>query len=164
MKVGNGMEGGGGRRPPPGTYRVAHGSDGEPDFEGIRVTLSQLVEAVASLTDDPHELSLVVDHILQTRATWDPVPPSAQGEFRVVVIERDGTARHALARLLGGAGVAVPYVFGEPQIAFFFLLARATEVDAIVVNEDDDGARALLRRIEVIPASPPLVTYSRRSA
>lgn len=42
------------------------------DAYAVRVTLGELVEAVAAVTDDTAEVTLVVDHILRSRARRDP--------------------------------------------------------------------------------------------
>jgi hypothetical protein len=42
------------------------------DGRAVRVTLGELVEAIADVTDDVVELTLVVEHILRSRATQDP--------------------------------------------------------------------------------------------
>lgn len=48
-----------------------------------------------------------------------------------------------------------------PRTAFFFLLARVDEVDGVLVNGDEgEWSSWLRRRLEMLSAPLPIVTYS----
>lgn len=81
--------------------------------------------------------------------------------MKLVLVERNATARSALGTLMRGLGVGV-VSFADPNIALLFLLVRLREVDGVVLNEDDECASTLLSRLETLPASPAVVTYSSR--
>lgn len=82
------------------------------------------------------------------------------GGMRVVLVEPSASGRRSLSAWLSDLGIQVA-PFGDPHIAFLFLLGRLDEVDGVLVNGDDQprGSR-LLRRLEMLPAPVAVVTYS----
>jgi hypothetical protein len=129
----------------------------------IRVTLGELVEAVGSATDDPSELILAVGHLLDSRAgTGCSARGGESAGTKMALIERNPAARSALEELLRDLGTPIAFSFEHPEIAFCYLIGRFREVCGVVLNEDDEGASAFLRRLEAVPSSPPVVTYSGR--
>lgn len=82
--------------------------------------------------------------------------------MRIALVEPDEILRGALRELLAELGGYRVYAFADAQVAFLFLLARSNEVAVVVANEDDDATRSLLRRLDVLPASPVPVVYSGR--
>jgi hypothetical protein len=85
------------------------------------------------------------------------------GGMSVVLLERNASARSALAELLRALGVGSVSSFADLHEAFAFLRGSAHAVDGVVLNGDDERASGLLRRLEALPASPAVVTYSGRT-
>lgn len=81
---------------------------------------------------------------------------------RVALVEGDAPLRSALRELLRALGSRQVYAFADPEIAFHFLLARPGDVAVVVANDDDAATPRLLRRLQLLPASPWPVTYSGR--
>jgi hypothetical protein len=82
--------------------------------------------------------------------------------MRVVLVEPDAGARRELVAELQQCGIAVA-PFGDPRIAFLFLLGKLDEVDGVLVDDDDAELPAWLRcRLDILPVAPLVVTYSGR--
>lgn len=82
--------------------------------------------------------------------------------MNAVLVEHNTAARAMLGELLRGLGVRVVWSFADPEIALHFVLGRLREVKAVVLNADDPGAAALLRRLEVLPPAVKPIAYSGR--
>lgn len=84
------------------------------------------------------------------------------GRMRIVLVEPSATGRRALSAWLGDVGIQVA-PFGDPHVAFLFLLARLDQVDGVLVNGDDEPRTSrLLQRLEALPEPVAVVTYSGR--
>lgn len=82
--------------------------------------------------------------------------------MNVVLVEANAVARPGIEGLLRSLGARSVACFGDPEIAFRFLLGRLHEVQAVVVDEDDPEAPGLLRRVRALPARIAVVAYSGR--
>jgi len=81
--------------------------------------------------------------------------------MRIVLVEPSATERRALSAWLGDLGIEVA-PFGDPHVAFLFLLGRLDQVDGVLVNGDDEPRTSrLLARLEML-APVAVVTYSGR--
>ena len=84
-----------------------------------------------------------------------------RGRMRVVLVEPNPDARREFVELLLRCGVVVA-PFADARVAFLFLLGKLEEIDGVLVNEDDDMPSWLRRRLDLLPAGPPVVAYSGR--
>lgn len=84
------------------------------------------------------------------------------GRVRIVLVEPSAAGRVMIKARLGDLGIEV-LALGDPYIAFLFLLGRMHQVDAVLVNVDDEPRTSrLVQRLEVLPAPIAVVTYSAR--
>lgn len=83
--------------------------------------------------------------------------------MRILLVDPDPAFRRDLSERLQGLGLSV-LCFANARIAFLFALTRLDAVDAVLVNDDDDGRAAWLQgRLAVASeAPPPLLAYSGR--
>lgn len=83
-----------------------------------------------------------------------------KGRMRIVLVEASAAGRRALSARLADLGVEVA-PFGDPHVAFLFLLGRLDHVDGVLVNGDDEPQTSrLLQRLEMLPAPVAVVKYS----
>lgn len=82
--------------------------------------------------------------------------------MKVLLVDPHPNRRCDLVAMLQASGISVS-VFTHPRTAFLFLLARLSEVDGVLVNDDEgDWSHWLRTRVELLSAPLPVASYSAR--